>query len=299
MAKLAGCNPNAGGDHQSPSGSKVFSKLDSKHGYWLIKLDEESSKFKTFNSPIWRFRFKRLSHWMHSSSAWIRSSVSAHASSGSPMMSLSTGRMTRTTTKTSITSWRSPGNVDLSSTLRSASSRRSRSSSLGWSTMLTRPWPWPWQVCWNPGHTHPKDCHGNPSVSAHQPVHVPLHPQICWSNSTSDSPDQERSAIWVEQLPTEGFRKRQSLHLQGHCPLLLQCHQTNCHSSWHIKSRNRCSPSPRRKTNSICQHGLDRPSSATPTLNVNSWLSSLAVNTSTCTSTGNPLWWKLPTNLWK
>ena len=38
----------------------MFSKLDAKHGYWSIKLDEESSKLTTFNSPIGRFRFKRL-----------------------------------------------------------------------------------------------------------------------------------------------------------------------------------------------------------------------------------------------
>ena len=34
------------------SGSKVFSKLNAKHGYWSIKLNEELSKLTTFNSPI-------------------------------------------------------------------------------------------------------------------------------------------------------------------------------------------------------------------------------------------------------
>ena len=47
------------------SGSKVLSKLDAKHGYWSIKLDEESSKLTTFNSPVGRFRFKRLSFGLH------------------------------------------------------------------------------------------------------------------------------------------------------------------------------------------------------------------------------------------
>lgn len=42
------------------NGSKFFSKLDAKHGYWSITLDEESSKLTTFNSPAGRYRFKRL-----------------------------------------------------------------------------------------------------------------------------------------------------------------------------------------------------------------------------------------------
>ena len=42
------------------NGSKVFSKLDTKHGYWSIKLDYESSLLTTFNSPCGRYRFKRL-----------------------------------------------------------------------------------------------------------------------------------------------------------------------------------------------------------------------------------------------
>ena len=42
------------------SGAKLFSKLDAKHGYWSVKLDEASSKLTTFNSPRGRYKFKRL-----------------------------------------------------------------------------------------------------------------------------------------------------------------------------------------------------------------------------------------------
>ena len=41
-------------------GATVFSKLDAKHGYWSIELDEESSKLCTFNSPVGKYRFCRL-----------------------------------------------------------------------------------------------------------------------------------------------------------------------------------------------------------------------------------------------
>ena len=38
----------------------VFSKLDARHGYWYVSLDQESSMKTTFNSPFGRYRFLRL-----------------------------------------------------------------------------------------------------------------------------------------------------------------------------------------------------------------------------------------------
>lgn len=39
---------------------KLFTVLDLKSGFWHMALDEESSKLTTFNTPIGRFRFKRM-----------------------------------------------------------------------------------------------------------------------------------------------------------------------------------------------------------------------------------------------
>ena len=41
-------------------GAKTFSILDAASGFWQLKLDEESSCLCTFNTPIGRYRFKRL-----------------------------------------------------------------------------------------------------------------------------------------------------------------------------------------------------------------------------------------------
>ena len=38
----------------------VFSKLDARHGYWSVSLDQESSMKTTFNSLFGRYRFLRL-----------------------------------------------------------------------------------------------------------------------------------------------------------------------------------------------------------------------------------------------
>ena len=40
--------------------AKVFSVLDATSGYWQVKLDEQSSKLCTFNTPFGRYRFMRL-----------------------------------------------------------------------------------------------------------------------------------------------------------------------------------------------------------------------------------------------
>ena len=42
------------------AGATVFSKLDARHGYWSVSLDEPSSFLTTFNSPFGRYRFQRL-----------------------------------------------------------------------------------------------------------------------------------------------------------------------------------------------------------------------------------------------
>ena len=43
------------------AGATVFSKPDARHGYWSVKLDDESSILTTLNSPFGRYCFKRLS----------------------------------------------------------------------------------------------------------------------------------------------------------------------------------------------------------------------------------------------
>ena len=42
------------------SGAKCFSILYARSGYWNIRLDQESSLYTTFNSPVGRYRFLRL-----------------------------------------------------------------------------------------------------------------------------------------------------------------------------------------------------------------------------------------------
>ena len=41
-------------------GARVFSKLDTNHGYWQIPLSESSQLLTTFHSPFGRYYFKRM-----------------------------------------------------------------------------------------------------------------------------------------------------------------------------------------------------------------------------------------------
>lgn len=42
------------------SGAKYFSSLDANSDFWMIPLNEQSSKLCTFNTPFGRYRFLRL-----------------------------------------------------------------------------------------------------------------------------------------------------------------------------------------------------------------------------------------------
>ena len=42
-----------------PRGMKYFTTMDSRHGYWEVPLDQESSKLTTFMTPWGAYRFKR------------------------------------------------------------------------------------------------------------------------------------------------------------------------------------------------------------------------------------------------
>ena len=42
------------------AGAVLFSKLDARHGYWSVQIDDESKRLTTVNSPFGRFCFRRL-----------------------------------------------------------------------------------------------------------------------------------------------------------------------------------------------------------------------------------------------
>jgi hypothetical protein len=57
-------------------GAIMFSKLDASSGYWQIKVDNESSKLLTLNTPFGRHRFKRLPFGIHSAAEVFQKKIS-------------------------------------------------------------------------------------------------------------------------------------------------------------------------------------------------------------------------------
>lgn len=47
--------------------AKIFSVLDANSGYWQIRLDHDSAKLCTFNTPYGKYMFKRLPFGLSSS----------------------------------------------------------------------------------------------------------------------------------------------------------------------------------------------------------------------------------------
>lgn len=48
-------------------GAKVFSLVDTKNRFWHVRLDKESTKLCTFNTPFGRYAWKRLPFGLKSS----------------------------------------------------------------------------------------------------------------------------------------------------------------------------------------------------------------------------------------
>ena len=42
------------------SGAKWFSKLDSSHAFWQVKLGDNSRDYTTFNTPFGRYAYDRM-----------------------------------------------------------------------------------------------------------------------------------------------------------------------------------------------------------------------------------------------
>lgn len=57
------------------SGAKYFSTLDANKGFWMIRLDEASSKLCTFNTPQGRYRYLRLPFGINAASEIFHSEM--------------------------------------------------------------------------------------------------------------------------------------------------------------------------------------------------------------------------------
>ena len=60
------------------SSAKVFSKLEARHGYWQIPLDESSQLLTTFNTPFGRWFFTRMPFGIKSAQEVFEKIISQH-----------------------------------------------------------------------------------------------------------------------------------------------------------------------------------------------------------------------------
>lgn len=58
--------------------ARYFSVVDAYHGFWQIKLDQESSHLCTFNTPFGRYRFERLLFGISSAPEVFQRCVARH-----------------------------------------------------------------------------------------------------------------------------------------------------------------------------------------------------------------------------
>lgn len=63
--------PNINEILQSLVGSKWFSKIDLRSGYWQIELDEESVKYTAFTSPFGHHEFTRMPFGLKNAPAYF------------------------------------------------------------------------------------------------------------------------------------------------------------------------------------------------------------------------------------
>ena len=92
--------------------AKCFSKLDAKAGYWSIKLDEESQKLTTFQTPFGRYCFRRLPFGLSVSSTYSNCRCTEYLNNalwfvGSRMILWCTAQRKSNTTGTCCISWTS------------------------------------------------------------------------------------------------------------------------------------------------------------------------------------------------